>query len=178
LTPNPDHNLLLVGKVLRPHGLDGQVKIHAYARSDATFLDAGSIFLREQTGKLTEFTMLSASPGKSGPVVELEGISSRTGAEAYRDAEVLIRKDAVPRKDADEYFWYELLGIDVFLESGEYLGPISDIIATGSNDIYVIKRGQKEVLIPGTHEIIRDIDLETRKMTIHPVEGLLDLHEI
>ena len=154
------------------------MKILAYAGSDATFLTAASIFLREQTGKLREFIMLSANPGKSGPVVELEGISSRTEAEAYRDAEVLVRKDALPRKEADEYFWYELLDIDVFLESGEYLGPISDIIATGSNDIYVIERGQKEVLIPGTHEIIRDIDLETGKMMIHPVEGLLDLDEI
>ena len=154
------------------------MKILAYAGSNATFLTAGSIFLREKTGKLREFIMLSANPGKSGPVVGLEGISSRIEAEAYRDAEVLVRKDALPRKEADEYFWYELLGIDVFLESGEYLGPISDIIATGSNDVYVIKRGQKEVLIPGTHEIIRNIDLETGKMMIHPVEGLLDLHEI
>ena len=154
------------------------MKIFAYAGSDTTFLDAGSIFLREQTGKLTKFTMLSASPGKSGSVVALAGLSSRTEAEAYRNAEVLVRKDALPRKDADEYFWYELLGIDVFLESGEHLGRISDIIATGSNDVYVVKRGQEEVLIPGTHEIIRAIDLETGKMTIHPVEGILDLHEV
>jgi 16S rRNA processing protein RimM len=167
-----------VGKVLRPHGLGGQVKIFAYAGSDTTFLDAGSIFLREQSGKLTEFAMLSASAGKSGSVVELEGLSSRTEAEAYRNAEVLVRKDALPRKDTDEYFWYELLGIEVFLESGEHLGRISDIIVTGSNDVYVVKRGQEEVLIPGTHEIIRAIDLETGKMTIHPVEGLLDLHEV
>ena len=178
MTPNPDHDLILVGKVLRPHGLCGQLKIFAYARSDATFPGVGSIFLREQTGKLKEFTIVSARPVKSGFFVELEEFSSLADAEAYRDADVLVRKDALPRKEGDEYFWYELLGLDVFLESGEYLGPISDIIATGSNDIYVIKRRQSEVFIPGIHEIIRDIDLETGKMMIHPVEGLLDLHEI
>jgi 16S rRNA processing protein RimM len=178
LTRNPDHNLLLVGKVLRPHGLRGQLKIYAYARSDATFPGAGSIFLREQTGKLSEFTIVSLRSGKAAFFVELAGLSSLTEAEAYRGADVLVSKDALPRKEEDEYFWYELLGLEVFLESGEYLGSISDIIATGSNDIYVIKRGESEVLIPGTHEIIREIDLETGKMTIHSVEGLLDLHEI
>ncbi|MBW2093695.1 MAG: 16S rRNA processing protein RimM [Deltaproteobacteria bacterium] len=175
---NPDHSLLPVGKVLRPHGLRGQLKISAYARSDATFLRADTIFLRDRTGKLTEFTIASARSMKSGYIVELEELSSLTDAERYRDADILVRKNALPRKEEDEYFWYELLGLDVFLESGEYLGPISDIIATGSNDIYVIKRGKSELLIPGTHEIIKNIDLERGKMMIHPIDGLLDLHEI
>jgi len=101
-----------------------------------------------------------------------------TDAEKYRAADILVRKDALPLKEEDEYFWHELLGLEVFLENGEYLGPISDIIATGSNDIYVIKKGKSEVLIPATHEIIKNIDLELGKMMIHPIEGLLDLHEI
>lgn len=167
-----------MGRVLRPHGLRGQLKIFAYARSDATFLGSNNIFLRDKEGKLREFIIVSSRPCKSGFIVELEGLSSLTEAEAYRDAEILVRKDALPRKEEDEYFWYELFGLDVFLESGEYLGPIRDIIATGSNDVYVIKRGNGEILIPGTHEIIKDIDVRQRKMMIRPMEGLLDLDEI
>jgi len=167
-----------VGKVLRPHGLRGQMKISAYAGSDATFLSARTIFLRDRTGKLAEVTIASAKPFKSGYIVELDGISSLTDAELYRDADILVRKDALPQKEESEYFWHELLGLDVFLESGEYLGPVTNIIATGSNDIYVIKSGKGEVLIPATFEIIKNIDLELGKMMIHPIEGLLDLHEI
>ncbi len=178
MAPNSDHSLLPVGKVLRPHGLRGQLKISAYARSDATFLNARSIFLRPGTGKPVEFAIRSARPFKSGYILELEELSSLTDAEKYRAADILVRKDALPLKEEDEYFWHELLGLEVFLENGEYLGPISDIIATGSNDIYVIKKGKSEVLIPATHEIIKNIDLELGKMMIHPIEGLLDLHEI
>lgn len=178
MTPKPDHSLLPVGKVLRPHGLRGQVKVSAYAGPDATFLSARNIFLRDRTGKMVEVTIASVRTFKAGYIVELEELSSLTDAEMYRDADILVRKSALPRKEEDEYFWDELLGLDVFLESGEYLGPISDIIATGSNDIYVIKREKDEVLIPATHEIIKNIDLGLGKMMIHPIEGLLDLHEI
>jgi len=164
--------------VLRPHGLRGQLKILAYARSEATFLNANSVFLRQQDGKLRKFSLVSSRPSKSSFIVQLEDISSLTDAETYRNADILIRKDALPRKEDGEYFWYELMGLDVFLESGEYLGPISDIMATGSNDIYVIKRGDSEILIPGTHEVIKHIDLQQGKMLVHPIEGLLDLHEI
>ncbi|MEJ2023997.1 MAG: ribosome maturation factor RimM [Deltaproteobacteria bacterium] len=178
MSPNPDHNLLLVGKILRPHGLHGELKIAAYARANATFLDARTVFLRDRLGILKKFAVGSSRPFKSGFIVELDGLSSLTDAERYRDGDILVEKDALPRKQEDEYFWYELMGLEVFLESGEFLGPITDIIATGSNDVYVVKRGEHEFLIPGTHEIIKGSDLDLGKMVIHPVEGLLDLHAI
>lgn len=134
--------------------------------------------MKDRTGKVVKFAIASAKAFKSGFLVELEGLSSVNEAERYRGGDILVRKDALPRKEEDEYFWYELLGIDVFLDSGEYIGSISDIIATGSNDIYVVRSGEEEVLVPGTHEIIKDIDLERGKMMIHPIEGLLEMHEI
>lgn len=109
--------------------------------------------------------------------MELEGLTSIDQAEVYRGAEILIRKEALERED-DEYFWFELLGIRVYLDRGEYLGTISQIIPTGSNDIYVVKKGAKEILVPATYEIVEQIDLENGRMIISEIEGLLDLNEV
>lgn len=174
----PDDRLLLVGKVLQPHGLRGLLKISAYAGSDAAFVKSKKIFLRPQEGACREFTLNFARPAKSRFIIRLGELSSLAEAEKYSGADILVEMDALPAKEEGEYFWYELMGLDVCLESGEYLGAVSHIMATGGNDIYVVSKGTGEVLIPATHEIVREIDLKQGKMVVRAVEGLLDLNEI
>ena len=77
-----------------------------------------------------------------------------------------------------EYFWGELLDLDVYSDAGEYLGKLSRIIPTGSHDIYLVSKGNKEILIPAVYEVVKEIDLEGCKMIISAMEGLLDLDEI
>jgi len=163
-----------VGKVIRPHGRGGLLRILSYARSEASFLDARSVFIRSVLGQLDEYTVASVRPHKKVFLMELNGLSSKVDAEKYRGAEIFIRKAALTR-EKDEFFWYELLGVGVYLETGAYLGCVTQIIPTGSNDIYVVKKGEKETLVPATHEVVKGIDLEKREMIISPIKGLLDL---
>ncbi len=65
--------------------------------------------------------------------------------------------------------------MEVVSESGETLGTISDIFETGSNDVYVLKRGRKELYIPATKEVIKQVDRTTKRITIHIIDGLLEL---
>ena len=170
-------SLLLIGKVTRPHGLEGLVRIWSYARSEASFLDAKRIFLRSVSGEIHEFFVTSVKPLKNILLMRLEGIDSADDAEKYRDAEVFISKETLTRED-DEFFWYEILGLRVYLETGEYLGTVSRVMSRGGNDIYVVKDGNKEILIPATYEVVKEIDLENGEMIITPMEGLLDLNEV
>ena len=110
--------------------------------------------------------------------MKLRGLDSLEAAERYRDAEILIRRDALRREHEDEYFWSELIGLSVYLRSGEYLGTIEQVLPTASHDIYVARAGEKEILIPAVHEVVEEIDIDSRKMTITEVEGLLDLNEV
>ncbi len=175
---SPDDSLLPVGKVLRPHGLRGLLRIQVYAESDAIFERAGKVYLRGEGGEGKEFTFDSSQPVKANFILKLEELASLNEAEKYRGAEILVRRDALPPREDDEYFWFELLGLDVLLENGESLGSIVDIISTGGHDTYVVKGRKGEILIPGTHETVKEVDLERRKMTISPLEGLLDINEI
>jgi 16S rRNA processing protein RimM len=171
-------NLLVIGEVIRPHGLKGLLRVRSYARSEESFLDAGFIFLKSDLLEIRKYKLLSLKPLKNAFLLKLEGLNSLEEAEIYKGAKILISKDTLKRETDGEYFWFELIGLDVFLDSGRYIGVLKDIITTGSNDIYVIREGEAEVLIPATYEVIHDIDLENKKMIIREMEGLLDINEV
>jgi len=169
--------LLLIGRVIGPHGVRGLLKIESYARSEVSLLTAGRIFLRQSLGEISECEILSAIPHKGGVLIRVEGLDSRDQAESYRGAEILIPKAAVSREE-DEYFWRELIGLRVYLETGRYLGTVKDILETAANDIYVVREGREEFLIPAIQDVVKTIDLEKGTMIIFEVEGLLDLNEV
>ena len=110
--------------------------------------------------------------------MKLEGLNTLEEAEKYRGAAILIRKDIVLRAGDAEYFWHELIGLEVYLSGGEYVGTIKHILPTGSNDIYVVQEGKREVLIPATHDVVKEIDLINNRMIISEGEGLRDLNEV
>ncbi len=170
-------SLLLVGKVIGPHGLGGLLRIWAYARSEASFLDAGTVMLRSVSGETREYTVTYIRPHKNAFLMRLKGLRSIDEAIEYRGAGIFVSKEAVARSD-DEYFWYELLGLEVYLDTGRYLGIISRILPTKAHDIYVVKVGNKEVCIPAIYEVVKEIDIANKRMVIAALEGLLELNEV
>jgi 16S rRNA processing protein RimM len=175
--PASSSGLLLVGKVTRPHGLKGLLHINAYAGSEISFLDVGTVFLKTVSGEIRKFSLSSVKPHKTTFLMQVEGLTSGDEAEEYRGTDIFVKKEDLVRED-DVYFWYELLGLKVYLDTGECLGAISRILPTRGNDIYVVKKGKKEVYIPAVYDVIREINLENGKMTISPLEGMLDLNEV
>ena len=171
-------NLLVIGKVTKAHGLKGLLRVYSYARSEEAFQGSPTVFLsKEEWENAREFHVISVAAYKNGVLLALEGISSIEMAEHLKGAEVLIEKSSIVRAD-DEYFWHELTGLKVFLNTGEYLGDVSGIISEKGNDIYLVRNGDREWPIPATHEVVREIDLESGTMIICPLEGMLDLNEV
>ncbi|UCF56093.1 MAG: 16S rRNA processing protein RimM, partial [Deltaproteobacteria bacterium] len=171
-------NLLLMGRVIRPHGLEGILRIKSYAQSEGSFLNAGTVFLQSSSGEPRRYEVSSVRAHKNILLMKLRGLDSLEEAEKYRGATILIKKDSLTRERGEEYFWHELIGLKVYLTRGEYIGRIKHILPTGSNDIYVVREGKKEVLIPAIHDVVKEIDLKNNRMIISEVEGLLDLNEV
>ena len=169
--------LLVLGKVIKPHGLEGLLRVWSYASSHVSFIDAEEIYLRRVSGKLQGYRVLSVRPHKNILLMNLDGVNSIGQAEEFRGAEVLAKYEAIPREEG-EYLWHELIGLKVFLDTGDYLGAISRIIPAVSNEIYVVGTGEKAIFLPATHEVVQEIDLEMGKMTVSAMEGLLDLNEV
>ena len=177
IKPASSADLFLVGKVTRPHGLKGMLRVKSFAESESTFREAETVLFKTVSGEIFEHRVTSVTPHKNILLMVLEELNNLEEAEVYRGAEILIPK-GVLKREAGAFFWHELLGLEVQLETGESLGAVSQILTTGSNDIYVVKKGKNEVYIPAIHEVVKEIDLEKERIIISPMEGLLDLNAV
>ena len=178
MTNGSPENLLLAGKVERPHGLDGRLRVRSYLQSEKSFLRSGTIFLKPRAGGSRAFTVSSVRPHKNTFLLTLKGLDTLKEAEKYRGASLFIKRDTLVHEGTNEYFWVELIGLKVYLETGDYLGNIHHILSTGANDIFVVRDGEEEVLVPAIHDIVKEVNLQDRKMIIAEMEGLLDLNEV
>ncbi len=167
-------DLILIGQVVRPHGLTGLLRIISYAESKETFLRAGSVFL-DKGEELVEREVVSIRAHRSVYLLKLSGLRSVDEAQVFTGAGILIRKDSMVRSDEDEFFWYELIGLDVYLITGQYLGVLKGIFPTGSNDVYVVENEGREFLIPGIHHVVKEINIAQKRMVVSPMRDLLDL---
>ena len=107
-------------------------------------------------------------------IIKLKGYNSISEAERLKGFEIGIPEEQLWPLAGGEYYYFQIIGLDVYTEEGLYLGEVMDIFPTGSNDVYTVKKGRKEYLIPAIKEVIKEINLETKRITIHPLEGLLD----
>ena len=131
------------------------------------------IFLKGAEGTPQAYRPLTVRPHKNFILAQLEGIRTREEAEQLRGKQVLIDPAELPPLEEDEYYWHEIVGMRVVTEEGEEVGTVTEILSTGSNDVYVVQEGEKEFLIPAIVDVIIAIDREARTMVIRPLEGLL-----
>ncbi|MDD5434256.1 MAG: ribosome maturation factor RimM, partial [Nitrospira sp.] len=81
--------------------------------------------------------------------------------------------EELPVLEKNRYYEFEIVGMDVFSEDGKYIGRIEEIFSTGSNDVYVVKDGETEYLIPAVHYVVKSVDVAGKRMIISMIEGLL-----
>lgn len=165
---------VLIGKIVGIHGLRGTVKVLSYAESPRNF-ESFKAVLVERKGKTEEFQIRSVEMKGNGVMLVLSGISSRSEAEMFLGSNLYIYPEAL-QKSEDEYYWHEVVGLQVQLENGQVLGKIKAIVPTGSNDVYVVQGDEKkEYLIPAVEDVVLEIDLEQGLMIIRALDGLLEL---
>jgi 16S rRNA processing protein RimM len=164
---------IVIGRVSRPHGTKGEIRIEYFNPEDPHFFSRYQmIFIQGDTGSPQLYRPLAVRPHKKFILALLEGVRTRAEAEQLRGKVVLVDAAELPPLDADEYYWHEILGMRVVTEDGGNVGTITEIFPTGSNDVYVVREGEREVLIPAIKEVVVSIDTKARRMVIHPPEGL------
>jgi 16S rRNA processing protein RimM len=170
-------NLVSCGKVLKPHGLKGELCIALYADSPF-FLDSiERLYLQKEGQRPKPFRLLSRRPHQNKILVFFENIIGRDQAEEWRGAEVLVRERDLPPKEEGDVYLYELLDSRVYLSDGAYLGILQDVQFHNGSEIWVIMTdNEEEVLFPANEEFVEDVDLTQKRIVISPPEGLLDIY--
>ena len=164
---------MLIGKIVGVHGLKGTNKLRSYAESLSVFSPGSSILVCDTRGREESYEINWVKPHTGTPLVSFKEITNRNQAKKLIGAEVYIPQSELPELDEDTYYWFDLIGIDVYTRAEKFLGRIESIIETGSNDVYVVKRQEKEVLIPALESVVLNIDLAHKKMIVDLPEGLI-----
>ena len=169
-------NLLCIGKIVGAHGIKGVVKVFSYAESTTRFQSGMPLYLKDSYGHGFAIKVIWAKPHSKTILLSLEGIQKRSQAKELIGSELFIKKSELEALTDGSYYWVDLMGLAVYRVSGEYIGEISDIIQTGSNDVYVAKHfvGETpiEVLIPALESVVKEIDLDRRIMRVDLPEGI------
>ena len=167
------NDLVTIAEIGRPHGLAGELKVKPIVDASDRFSRLKHVVVEAADGRRARFTIQRVRNQKAGYIVSFHEITSIEQAVLWARAKVKIPQDALETLPEGRYYHFDLMGMDVFTESGASIGTIEDIFSTGSHDVFVVKQQDTEHLIPGTEEIVRHVDVEQKRMVIRPIEGLL-----
>ncbi|MDX1991588.1 MAG: ribosome maturation factor RimM [bacterium] len=172
-TPPP---YLLLGEILRPHGIRGELRVKMLTDYPERIAGLKAVFLgtspedRDITSHAVEHMRMHQDYG----LLKLHGVDDRNEAELLRSLLVMVRiEDAVPLED-DEIYLFQLIGLEVRTADGAVFGEITDVLETGANDVYVIaSREHGEVLLPVIPDTIVETNVDEGFVTVNIPEGLL-----
>jgi len=163
---------LFIGEIVGVHGLKGAVKVRSHADSPTMF-DAGRILQLEYLdGRIQPCTVAWAKPHGRGMLLAIEGVDDRDGALALVGSRILVDKAMLPELEDGSYYWFELIGMAVYTAEEQFLGTLETILPTGSNDVYVVRKGEEEILVPALASVVQVIDTDRRRMEVVLPEGL------
>jgi 16S rRNA processing protein RimM len=166
-------NYLRVGIISSTHGVKGEVKVYPTTDDPQRFKELKQVIL--DTGKdLMPLEIEGVKFFKQMVILKFKGIDNINDIEKYRNRDLLITRDNAVKLEEGEYFIYDLINSDVFTETGEKLGVLTEVMTSAANDVYVVLMDNgKEVLLPAIDECILNIDAENKKIVVHLMNGLL-----
>src|SRR6266704_2872208 len=151
----PAAGLLRIGRVSGAHGLAGALRIRPDNPESETLQTAARLFF-EHGGETHEYRVRSATRiNRSTVKVVVEGLSTAAAAEAIRGAIVMVDKSELPAAGPKEFYYHEAIGCEVVTLAGERVGLIEEIFATGANDVWVVRDGTREVLVPVIGDVVK-----------------------
>lgn len=167
---------LKVGKIVNTHSLKGEVKVISSTDFEEERFKKGSKLLITRGNQLIrEVVVESYRNHKNFLLVKFEGIDSVEEAEKLKNLQIKIDSDEVGELEENEFYFHQIIGCEVFDENDKNLGEIIDILTPGANDVWVIKgENGKEILIPYIEDVVKKIDITSKKVNIEVMEGLID----
>jgi 16S rRNA processing protein RimM len=165
-----------VGKIVNTHGIKGEVRVisktdfaeERYKKGNKLF-----IFMNENEDPI-EVTVKAHRVHKSFDLLTFDEYDNINQVEKFKGALIKIPENQLSKLDEGEYYFHEIIGCKVITENGEEIGIVKEILTPGANDVWVVKRKKgQDVLIPYIEEVVKNVDVEEKIITIHLMEGLL-----
>ena len=170
----PEPRYLAVGRVLRPHGIQGELRVEVMTGYPERLGQHACFWLASPDHPLVvqRYTVEKTRWHRGVLLLKLGGCDDRNAAEQLRGMLVQIPiQEAVPLEEG-EYYHFQLIGVQVETESGESLGQVVQVLETGANDVYVVRGSRGEILVPAVDDQVIELDLESKRMVVCLLPGM------
>jgi 16S rRNA processing protein RimM len=147
-----------IGKIISAHGIKGEVKFRYYNEEKEVFYGYTSFFIKDND-EWKKIEPAGISLRKGFFYIKIKGFENPEDRASLINKEIFVKEEDLPQLSENEYYEYQLLGLDVFSENGEDLGKVAQIIHTGANDVMLV-RGENETLVPMIEGYISEINVE------------------
>lgn len=174
---NSDDQFVNIGVVVKPHGIRGEVCVLPTTDWPEQFQSGRTIRLYKTGQAPCSMTLERVRVKHNQFIIKFELIDERSDAELLRGWNVQIRESERPELPEGTYYVSELVGMRAVSTRGESLGVLTDVIQNTAQDIYILDRDGKEILIPAVQEFVKEIQIENRLIVIDAIEGLLETNE-
>ena len=165
-------DLFEVGEIVKTRGLHGCLKVLCRLEAQSTFSKIDFVYIESRSGQKNRFGLKKINISGRIFFIELEEITDVEAAKDLVGCKVYLPKDLLEKLPEGEYYCQDIIGLDVYSEEGNYIGKIESVFPTGSNDVYVCRGEEREILLPAIAEVIKRIDINNRIMTVKLMEGL------
>lgn len=164
---------LEIGQIVNTFGIKGMVKVKPFTDNIERFNNLEKIYIKNKSGQ-TEYKIQEIKYHKNMVLIKFEGIENPEQANLLRNSYLIVDRETEEPLEPGRYYIVDMIGLDVFTDDNEYLGKLEDIYNTGSNDIYVVKNELgKQVLLPAIEDVIKNIDMDNKKVIVHLIPGLV-----
>lgn len=163
-----------IGQISNTHGLKGELKVRPYTENAKRFEEIKRVLIKKDDKSFDEYEIQSVRYQKDIVLLRLKGIDIIEQAEKLKGQTLIIPREAGKELEENEFFIADLIGCSVY-ENDERIGELIDVFTAGASDVYVIKRsGKKELLLPALKSVIKNVDLENKKIDVEIPRGLDD----
>ena len=170
---NPGRRIT-VARVTKPQGLKGEVRVSLFDGSVDVFSRLARMTVVKQGEPPRVVTLETVRTHGSTVIAKFVETTDRAAAESLVGCDLEVPEEDIPRLPSGEFYTYQLEGLTVVTETGEPLGTLEEVLDMPAHDVYVVRQGDREVMLPATDEIVKSIDLEKGLVIVHLLEGLLD----
>jgi 16S rRNA processing protein RimM len=167
-----EKNLFPIGRVVKPHGVKGKMKVEYFGDDLQRFFSYREVFIESETRGPESYEILEAIPQPPRFILRLRGIEKIEQVQPLIGKTILVEKKALPDLEEGEYYWADLLGMKVETREGKGIGKVKEIFPTDAHDVYVVEGKRGEIFLPAIEEVIQSIDLKKQVMKVVRMEGL------
>ena len=166
------NNLLEIGQIVNSYGIKGFLKVVPFTDNIQRYSKLKTIYI-EKNKKLEKMEIEEVKYHNKLVLLKLKGINDINDTLEYKNCYIKIDREDAVKLPENSYFIVDLIGIEVTTDEGQLLGKITDVFPTGSNDVYVVKDELgKQTLLPAIGDVIKNVDIQNKKMIVHMIDGL------